>query len=240
VKSSASEILCDPVLIERNILHGFACHGSQVPESTAFPQQVHGVRVVEAESWEPHQRPAADAILSTPARPAVGIVTADCVPILAACRDGGVAVAIHAGWRGLAGGVIEAGMQALQARLRAHRLVAALGPAARGCCYEVDAPVRQALSARYSQWLEPPILGEGREGHFQLDLPALAIKILESTGLLATSIGTAHCVCSICDAQHFESHRRDGAAAGRLSHYIIAGSGPRNLPGRVDSLGGPP
>ena len=239
MKPRAVEVLCDPVLIDLDIPHGFGRCGSQVPVFTAFPQQVHGVRVVEAASWEPDQRPAADAVLSTPARPAVGIATADCVPILAACRDGGVVLAIHAGWRGLAGGVIEAGMQALQARVRGQSLVAAIGPAARGCCYEVDGPVRQALCARYSHWLEPPILAEGREGHFQLDLPALAVKILESTGVIDTSLGTAHCVCTICDAQQFESHRRDGAAAGRLRHFIV-GSGPRNLPDRVDSLGGPP
>ena len=239
MKSQPLGVLCDPILIDLNIPHGFGRCGSQVPESTAFPQQVHGVRVVEAASWEPEQRPAADAILSTPARPTVGIVTADCLPILAACLDGDVALAIHAGWRGLAEGVIEAGMQALQARVRGQSLIAAIGPAARGCCYEVDGRVRQALSERYPHWLEPPILAEGRVGHFQLDLPALAIRILESTGVIDTFIGTTHCVCTICDAQQFESYRRDGAAAGRLSHFI-AGSGPRNLPGRVDSLGGPP
>jgi YfiH family protein len=195
--------------------------------------------VVEAASWEPDQRPQADAILSTPEQPEVGIVTADCLPILAACPDAGAAVAIHAGWRGLAAGVIEAGLQALQARVPGQSLVAAIGPAARGCCYEVDGAVRQALSARYTDWLEPPVLSAGRKGHFQLDLPALAIKILESSGLHAAGIGTTHCVCSICDARQFESHRRDGAAAGRLSHFI-AGSGPRNSPSRVDSFGGSP
>ncbi|MEE8167201.1 MAG: polyphenol oxidase family protein [Myxococcota bacterium] len=233
------EVLCDPVLIDLNIPHGFGRRGSQVPESTAFPQQVHGVRVVEAAAWEPDQRPPADAILSTPGQPEIGIVTADCVPILAACLDGAVVVAIHAGWRGLAAGVIEAGMQALQARVRGQPLIAAIGPAARGCCYEVDDPVRQALSERYPHQLEPPVLAEGRAGHFQLDLPALAIRILESVGVVASSIGTTHCVCTICDAQQFESYRRDGPAAGRLSHFI-AGSCLRNLSGRVDSLGGPP
>ena len=240
MKSEALEVLCDPVLIDLDIPHGFGCCGSQVPQFTAFPRQVHGIRVVEAAAWEPDQRPAADAVLSTPDQAEIGIVTADCVPILAACPDGVVVVAIHAGWRGLAAGVIEAGIHALQARVRDQPLTAAIGPAARGCCYEVDGPVRQALSERYPHWLEPPILAEGRMGHFQLDLPALAIRILESTGIIDTCIGTAHCVCTICDPQQFESYRRDGAAAGRLNHFIVAGSDLRNLPGRVDSLRGPP
>lgn len=239
MSSQTLEVLCDPVLTKMNIPHGFGRRGSQVPDSTAIPQQVHGVRVVEAATWEPDQRPAADAILSTLEQPEIGIVTADCVPILAACINGAVVVAIHAGWRGLAAGVIEAGMQALQARVPGQPLIAAIGPAARGCCYEVDSPVRQALSERYEHWLESPILAEGRVGHFQLDLPTLAIRILESTGLSETSIGTTHCVCTICDARQFESYRRDGTAAGRLSHFI-AGSDRRNLPGRVDSLKGPP
>ena len=237
--SKICETLCDPILIDLQISHGFGCRGSQVPETTAFSQQVHGVGVVEAADWAADQRPTADVILSTPSQAEIGIVTADCVPILAAGQDGVVVAAIHAGWRGLAAGVIEAGIAALQARVGGQPLIAAIGPAARGCCYEVDGPVRRALSERYLRWLEPPILAEGRPGHFQLDLPALAIRILESTGIIATSIGTTHSVCTICDADQFESYRRDGALAGRLSHFI-AGSGLQKTPSRVDSLAGPP
>lgn len=202
--------------------HGFGHRGSHVPESTVFPRQVHGARVVDASAWLPDAPPEADAILSTSAQSSVGIVTADCVPILAAAADGGHVVAIHAGWRGLASGVIEAGLAKLAERARSSQWVAAVGPAARGCCYEVDEPVCRGLARRYSCWLEEPILMPGRPGHFLLDLPSLAVRILENQGGGSARIGLTQCQCTICDPERFESYRRDGAASGRLRHFVEA------------------
>jgi len=214
--------LCDPVLINANVTHGFGLRGSQAPGSTAFSRQVHGVEVATAAAWYPGEAPAADAIVSSPSAPCVGIVTADCVPILAASAGGRHVAAIHAGWRGLAAGVIEAGLTALRATSGDHEPVAAIGPAARSCCYEIDEPVRQALAVRYASRLDSPILESGREGHYMLDLPMLATKILEKSGVKSTHIGTAHRTCTVCDRSRFESFRRDGAAAGRLHHFIVA------------------
>jgi YfiH family protein len=229
----AGEILCEPVLIKAGWTHGFGTRGAQVPADTAFPRQVHGVRVTRAGRWSESDAPEADAILTSPERPCVGIVTADCVPILVAARRGGAAIAIHAGWRGFAAGVIEAGVRAVQQQAEAGAVrdaaglddselgwVAAIGPAARGCCYEVDAPVREALEEKYSAWLEPPILVPGRPGHHQLDLPALAVEVLAQMGLERAWIGREHQVCTVCHPDLFESYRRDGPAAGRLRHFI--------------------
>ena len=98
-------------------------------------------------------------------------------------------------------------------------LVAAIGPAARGCCYEVDRPVRAALRERHAAWLAEAMV-PGRADHWQLDLPLLAERVLAESGLDSTQIGTAHRVCTICNGARFESYRRDGAAAGRLRHFI--------------------
>jgi YfiH family protein len=170
----------------------------------------------------------ADAIVSATPGLAVGIVTADCVPILVASRDGSRVGAIHAGWRGLAAGVIEAGIEAMDCE--ASGLAAAVGPAARGCCYEVDEPVARALSARYASLLQE-VLVPGRSGHFQLDLPRLASRILGRIGLARHHLGSAHRLCTICTpGPRFESYRREGHLAGRLQHFIrpIAGpAGPR-------------
>ena len=110
----------------------------------------------------------ADAIVSTTPGLAVGIVTADCVPILVASRDGSRVGAIHAGWRGLAAGVIEAGIEAMDVDVSG--LVAAVGPAARGCCYEVDEPVAEALAVRYAALLQE-VLVPGRSGHLPARSP---------------------------------------------------------------------
>lgn len=229
---SAPAALCDPVLESLGVAHGFGRRGSQVPDSTRFPRQVHGADVLEvgaqARPTDAGEEAAADVIATGRPGLVVGIVTADCVPILAARADGRRVAAIHAGWRGLAAGVVEAGLASLlvdgeDASAGAVEIACAVGPAARGCCYEVDEPVRSALLARYptagAECLRPG--RPGRSGHFQLDLGLLATRAIEAwLGSRPGRIGSAHRVCTICDPARFESHRRDGAAAGRLRHFI--------------------
>ncbi len=218
--AEATPFLCEPVLIEAGIPHGFGLRGSVVPESTVFPTQVHGVDVLDADARSASRQVEADAVFTAEAGRCVGIVTADCVPILVATRDGQVVAAIHAGWRGLAAGVIEAGIEAVRARSGAgSELVCAVGPSARGCCYEVDEAVRRALSPRYAGWLAETMV-ESRPGHYLFDPGQLATRILEARAGRGTRVGTRHRLCTICDADRFESYRRDGAAAGRLRHFI--------------------
>ena len=230
------ESLCEPVLLMYGIPHGFGQRRSQVPDFTLFPTQVHGTRAVDvsertAESGT-RVKAQADTILSDRPGASVGIVTADCVPILVASRDGRSVAAIHAGWRGLAAGVIEAGVQALRGKMRGksgtQELSCAIGPSARGCCYEVDEPVRAGLNQGYAPQLSG-VLTPGRSpGHFQLDLPRLATRVLESLGIERDQIGTENRICTICAPERFESYRRDGVAAGRLRHFIsVAASIPR-------------
>lgn len=210
--------ICDPVLEFAGIVHGFAERGAQVPDTTVFPRQVHGVGVVRGEALRAGPPSEADAIVSTTPGVAVGIVTADCVPILVASADGGSVAAIHAGWRGLAAGVIEAGIGAMGQPIGGLR--AAVGPAARGCCYEVDEPVASALARRY-EGLLAGVLVPGRPGRHQLDLPALAARVLVQIGLGPDRIGTAASLCTICTpGPRFESFRRDGPTSGRLRHFI--------------------
>ncbi len=181
--------------------------------------QIHGTEVCEVSASGDAAKREADAIVSAAAGVSVGIVTADCVPILAAARDAGAVAAIHAGWRGLAAGVIEAGIGALRAISGGSDLICAIGPAARGCCYEVDEPVLDGLSTHYAQHLDE-VLVPGGPGHYLLDLPLLATRILETIGIESAWIGNENRVCTICDPVRFESYRREGAAAGRLRHFI--------------------
>ena len=222
--------LRDPILEERGIEHGFGQRGTSVPDACVFPKQIHGVAVHEVEGDDVETEAAAieaDAIVTRAPGRAVGIVTADCVPILVAARDGSAVGAIHAGWRGLAAGVIEAGVAAVTGGADPADCVAAIGPAARGCCYEVDDPVRDGLRQRYAALLDGPLV-PGRPGHFRLDLPRLAERVLISIGLKNTHIGNAARLCTVCSVDRFESYRRDGAAAGRLRHFVSpSGAIPR-------------
>jgi YfiH family protein len=183
--------------------------------------QVHGVETFELQSpGADSERREADVILSCEPGIFIGIVTADCVPILLAAVDGSAVAAIHAGWRGLAAGVIEAGLNVLRKRAtKGVALAAAVGPSAGRCCYEVDQPVYEGLARRYDRQLAS-FLGAGRPGHFQLDLPGLAADILSKNGVEKHRIGLDTCMCTICSGPRFESYRRDGSEAGRLSHFI--------------------
>jgi hypothetical protein len=206
-------------LLERSgVEHGFGVRGAIDPPDVRRPRQVHGTRVVTAEQCAAGEPAQADAVLCLEPGVAVGIVTADCLPILAASADGRAVVAIHAGWRGLAQGVIEAGITAL-ARAGASGILAAVGPHVGACCYEVDAPVLTALSGRYGDALEAAIR-PGRVGHAWLDLGLLAREALTRSGVAAEAIGLLTNACTSCDRRRFHSYRRDGARSGRLLHFV--------------------
>lgn len=210
--------------------HAFADCPSPAPEKLWRPQQVHGADVMRADSVDSAdftdsadsaapEAQRADAVwTSTPGR-AVGVVTADCVPVLLRAGAPGVpplaVAAVHAGWRGLAAGVLERALDALHAAFPGAPLYAAHGPAAGACCYEVDAPVCEALQARYPE-ASAAAMTPSRPGHVMLDLVALARAALVAAG--------AQCLpcaqhCTICD-RRFASYRRDGARAGRMLHWI--------------------
>jgi copper oxidase (laccase) domain-containing protein len=137
-----------------------------------------------------------------------------CVP------DGSAVAALHAGWRGLAAGVIQAGVEALASAsgTPARELSAGIGPHAGACCYEVDEPVLDALAERHSE-----ALGEAaqpvRPGHAMLDLAAVARAALVAAGLDAAAVGSAAFACTCCDPRGFPSYRREGPRAGRLVHF---------------------
>jgi hypothetical protein len=205
----------DALLREAGVPHGFGTRGSPARGDVRRPVQVHGAAVLCADS--DLVLGEADASLATRPGVVVGVVTADCVPVLIAA--GGAAVAaVHAGWRGLARGVIPRALEALSAAAPRAGLVAAIGPSIGPCCYEVDAPVIDAMRERFGAAAEGA-LRPARPGHALLDLAALARAALLAAGVPAISIG-AVAACTRCDAERFHSFRRDGAGAGRLLSWI--------------------
>lgn len=185
-----------------------------VPLAIHVPRQVHGTRVLTAPA--PGGRPEADGLATVAPGHLVGIVTADCVPVLLVDRARRVAAAVHGGWRGLAAGVLESALQHLQRSFGSspETLEAALGPAVGGCCYEVGPEVLAAFRARTSvvtrdAWSE-------RRGRAHLDLRLAARLLLEAAG--------ATCVeqlgpCTACTPA-YSSYRRDGAGAGRQLSFV--------------------
>jgi polyphenol oxidase len=168
----------------------------------AWLEQVHGVRVADLD------RPggeacAADAALTRRAGRACVVQVADCMPVLLAARDASVVAAAHAGWRGLAAGVLEATVRTLA--VPAAQLVAWLGPAIGPAHFEVGEEVRAAFLAHDAE--AAAAFRANPRGRWQCDLAALARARLRALGVGSVAGGNW---CTYADAQRFFSYRRDG------------------------------
>jgi YfiH family protein len=194
-----------------------------LPAVPRWLRQVHGTGVQRFELGEspvagfavedgnPQALEADASVTSTPGL-VLAILTADCLPVLFCARDGGEIGAAHAGWRGLAAGVLEQTVAAM--RTPAEELLAWLGPAAGPAAYEVGAEVREvflSLDPHATMAFVPT-----RPGHWHVDLYALARRRLQGCGVSRISGGG---LCTISDPARFYSHRRDGRT-GRMASVI--------------------
>lgn len=145
--------------------------------------QIHSADAVTVlEPWNDELRPHADALVTNRPGLALGILTADCAPVLFADREAGVIGAAHAGWKGAIGGVTDstiAAMEALGAR-REH-IAAAVGPCIARTSYEID----EAFRTRFAEHnaANDRFFTSGREGHHQFDLEAYVVHRLAAAGL---------------------------------------------------------
>lgn len=164
--------------------------------------QVHSAEAVRVtEPFPDTQRPHADAMVTDRPGRVLGIVTADCAPVLLADADTGVIGAAHAGWKGARGGVVEAAVAAM-ARLgaRRERIAAAIGPCIAQRSYEVDDDFRQRFAFDDRRFF----IG-GREGHSQFDLEAFLVAQLWRSGIeRVDALG----LDTYADAGRFFSYRR--------------------------------
>lgn len=186
-----------------------------LPAEPVWLRQVHGVRVIDAASaLAVAEPPEADASIST--RPGVvcAIMTADCLPVLLADEHGRVVGAAHAGWRGLAGGVLQATVEAMRAAGAGH-VLAWLGPAIGPRAFEVGEDVVRAFTdVGDAAGAFRPL--PGRAGKYLADLPALARRALAEAGVTDVAGGER---CTVDEARDFYSFRRDGVT-GRMASLI--------------------
>jgi YfiH family protein len=172
-----------------------------LPAEPAWLSQVHGLKVADLDSQAP--RGPADAALTRQAARVCAILTADCLPILFAAESGGAVAAAHAGWRGLAAGVIEATVRAL--RVPPAELIAWLGPAIGPGHFEIGPEVREALLRADPE--AGAAFTMNSHGRFMADLALLARRRLTALGLTGIFGGTE---CTYEQADRYFSHRRDG------------------------------
>jgi YfiH family protein len=195
------------------------------------PHQTHSAKAIIVDKpWPEREPPEGDAIITNLTGIAIGILTADCVPILLCDEKAGVIGAIHAGWKGAVGGVIEAGIAAMKT-FGAKNIAATIGPAIEQYSYEVGAEFRDSFlskSADNARYFEL----SSRDGHYMFDLKAYVEKRLEKAGI--TRINTlANDTC--LEENLFFSYRRatlrNETSYGRQVSAIVlkSQSKPQNL-----------
>ena len=211
----------DPARVGENRRRAMEALGLELPALHGLAQ-VHGAAVAEVDEagWATGHGPRADALVSRRPGVALGIVTADCAPVLFLDRTAGVIGAAHAGWRGAVAGVLEATVAAM-VRLGAEprRVVAAIGPCIAQPGYEVGADLRDAVLANNAADARHFLPG-ARDGHWQFDLPGYCAARLAVLGLAGVA---ASGVCTLAQKENFFSHRRrtlDGG--GPIGHQLSA------------------
>jgi YfiH family protein len=172
----------------------------------AWAKQIHSALALPAQAGACGE---GDALYSGETDLALSVVTADCVPVLVAGPAG--LAAVHAGWRGIAGGVIPAALDKMTGDPAGR--TAWIGPAIGPCCYEVGLEVADKVVAAST----PEVARSGPAGKIHLDLQAAARHQLAAAGVRQVFVVP---VCTRCDAEKLWSYRREGKAAGRNMAFI--------------------
>ena len=181
-------------------------------------EQVHGTVVHRLEQYKADVIPQADAIYTQLAGIICGIRTADCLPVFFCDRQGQEIAVAHAGWRGLAAGVLENTLQCFQTER--SQLLVWFGPAIGPCHFEVGDEVReiyiQAAEVKDRADTAAAFSATDKQGRWMADIYALARIRLQSAGVEDISGGG---LCTYCDPEYFYSHRR-ARDSGRMTSLI--------------------
>jgi YfiH family protein len=182
-----------------------------LPAEPRWLKQVHGTRVVDADTLV--ERVEADAALARETCSVCAVLVADCLPVLLTDRAGSLVAVAHAGWRGLAGGVIERTVGRLREH-SPHDVIAYIGPGIGRDAFEVGADVYRAFTSNDAGAAAAFVVH--RPGKWLADLPALARRALAACGVEQVYGGG---FCTWSDPRRFFSYRRDGTT-GRMAALI--------------------
>lgn len=190
-------------------------------------RQVHGTDVLVLDRKTAGSRTLAgvpvsgghDAIVTNQPGVLVAVEAADCVPILLLDPSKDVYAAVHAGWRGTLGSIVEKTIAVMQSRFGCHvrSIRAAIGPSIGVCCYEVNGTVLAPLKRGFPFWADVVENVKGTKAH--LDLRGFNRRQLEDAGISPDRIETVN-LCTACHPDLFYSYRRDGARTGRMMSGI--------------------
>lgn len=183
-----------------------AAHIGVAPDRLVTCHQVHGTEVITVEQpWRYDEAPRADAMVTKTPGVALGVLAADCAPVLFVDPEAGIAGAAHGGWKGALAGVVEATVAAmLQLGARADRIRAGIGPCIGQSSYEVGPEFRDRFAAAALD-NDCFFVAATRPGHFRFDLPGYLAARLQRLGLATVADAAAD---TAADETRFFSYRR--------------------------------
>jgi hypothetical protein len=183
--------------------------------------QVHGsdVRVVRDYDDARNDEERCDALTTSAPGVLIGVKTADCVPVLLADRKTGAVAAIHAGWRGTLAGIVGETLVRMRTEFGTNPsdVLAAIGPAALSCCYEVGPDVIEAFESKFENAAE--LFTDTHENHALVDLHRANKEQLMEAGVQPESIYTAP-ICTMCRTDLFFSYRREKPQYGKTGRLM--------------------
>ena len=211
------------------VLAGYVSAGVSVHR----PQQVHSARVLPAREAAAEPWPEADGLVSDAGGQSLWVCGADCTPVLLADPVSGRVAACHAGWRGVAGGILMQAIEQLeQAGCRRQELLVALGPAVSGERYQVERGVAEQVAASIPAAMEAPVqqafadlercaavLPDPEPGRCRLDIRAATRLQLERFGVPSDQISVCP-LCTVSEDRRFHSWRRDQVKAVQWSGIV--------------------
>lgn len=181
-------------------------------QNIVYLKQLHGntVRVVNEDNYKVIRGMDGDALITSVKGIPIGIFTADCVPILIADKLGKAIASIHAGWKGIAGGVVEAAIHELISSFgtKAEGLIVAAGPSIGGCCFEVSEDVALKFKSHFKI-----------QNEFHVNLKTEIYARLIELGLKDCNINMSD-LCTCCEKDLFYSYRREKGKTGRMGAFI--------------------
>lgn len=182
-------------------------------------KQVHGDRILEVKDKHIKEAGEADGMVADENGLFLGVLTADCVPILFSVSDRKLAAVVHAGWRGTLAGIAPKMVDYLKRRydVKPASIQAALGPAIGPCCYEIGTDVSLPLRQKWGNLAERCL--RVKDGRNFLDLRGLNSLLLEDAGVPYAQIFNVG-PCTSCAAEDFFSYRREKKETGRQISFI--------------------
>lgn len=191
--------------------HGFGTRDAN-PHADITLKQTHSTRVYNVNGWRAQQREQeGDALITDEASKAIGIRTADCVPILLLdCRTRAIA-AVHAGWRGTAGELVQRTIEQMKGDFdtEPRDVYAAMGPCVRACCYEVGPEVAANFKSWFPEWTEHEQMSR------KVNLAQANRRQMEDAGIPSAHIFDCE-LCTACQSGQFFSFRREPENPGRM------------------------